>query len=59
MKVPAIEKLVRTTKHVHAARTAMWRRCLRSDPPVIARNVGIAAIGSTRTKTDVNATSAN
>ncbi len=59
IKVPAIENVSKTMKHVHAARTAMWRRWMRFESPVMARKVGTAAMGSTRTKIDVKAINEN
>jgi hypothetical protein len=59
MYVPAKENATSTMKDVHAARFAIWRRCAGFESPVIARKVGTAAIGSTRTKIEVNAINAN
>src|SRR5580692_3152778 len=59
MSVPASANTDKTIKQVHDARSAMWRRRGRSEWPVMARKVGTAAIGSTRTKIDVNATREN
>src|ERR1700723_1411109 len=59
MSVPARANTDKTIKQVHEARSAMWRRRGRSEWAVMARKVGTAAIGSTRTKIDVNATREN
>ena len=59
IRVPANENTASTAKQVQAARMAMWRRLRRSASGVMARNVGTAAMGSTRTKIEVNAIKAN
>jgi hypothetical protein len=59
MRLPAIANTDKTMKHVHEARSAVWRRRPVSEWAVMARKVGTAAIGSTRTKIDVNATNEN
>src|SRR5579862_5695490 len=59
IRVPAPAKAESTRKQVQAARRAMRRRWSTSAPAVMIKNVGIAAIGSTRKKIEVRDTRKN
>src|SRR5271156_4939195 len=59
IRLPASANAQSTIPQVHAERRAISRRSVCGDSTVIAKNMGITAKGSTRKKTDVNASRAN
>ena len=59
IRLPANANPRRTMQQVIAAVFAVLLRSAASSPDVITRKVGMAASGSTRKKTDVNASSPN